>query len=64
MLRSSVFHMCQWVSISPGSTIMPSPLIARAPGALSFWPTATIAPSFTCTSPLAMSPVSFSIVIT
>ena len=31
MLRNSEFHMCQWVSTRPGSTIMPAPLIvARA----------------------------------
>ena len=44
MLRNSVFHMCQWVSTRPGSTIMPWPSMTEAPGALRFWPTATMAP--------------------
>jgi hypothetical protein len=43
---------------------MPAPLIVVAPGALSFWPTATITPSFTCTSPSLMSGVAGSMVIT
>src|SRR5262245_11543633 len=63
MLRRSVFHICQWVSIRPGSTIMPVPLISTAPGALSFGPIATITPSRTCTSAPAMSPVSRSMVM-
>src|SRR5216684_4418140 len=38
MLRSRLFHMCQCVSMRPGSTIMPAALIVAAPGTLSFCP--------------------------
>src|SRR5262249_37039303 len=64
MLRSRLFHMCQCVSMRPGSTIMPAALIVAAPATFSFWPTAAITPSLTCTSPALMSPVPASIVMT
>ncbi len=31
MLRSSVFHRCQWVSTRPGATIIPRASSSRAP---------------------------------
>ena len=42
MLRSSVFHKCQWVSTNPGATIIPCASISTAPGAASPGPTAAI----------------------
>src|SRR6185437_7360610 len=41
--------------------IVPLPSIACAPGALTFVPTATMAPPRTCTSPLVRSPILSSI---
>jgi hypothetical protein len=41
--------------------IMPRPSITSAPGAAISAPTATMAPSRTCTSPLASSPIAGSI---
>src|SRR4051794_5441545 len=62
MLRRSVFHMCQCVSMSPGSTIMPRPSMTLAFAALSPLPMATISPLRICRSPPAM--VALSMVIT
>jgi hypothetical protein len=65
MLLSSVFHMCQCVSTSPGATIMPVasssgvPADAARPG-----PAATIWPSAMCTSAAGRSPAAGSIVST
>ena len=65
MLRSSVFHMCQWVSTRPGATIIPVASSSVAPaGAASPVPTAAIVPPLTSTSPPGMSPVPGSMVIT
>ena len=59
-----MFHMCQWVSMRPGSTIISVASITWAPGALTSRPTAMISPSRTCTTPPAMSPSALSMVIT
>jgi hypothetical protein len=65
MPRSSVFHMCQWVSTRPGATIIPAASITLAPaGAARPVPTAAIAPLLTSTSAPATSPVPGSMVIT
>ena len=56
MLRSRVFHRCQWVSTSPGATIIPRASISAAPGAVSPGPTAVIWLPCTSTSPSATSP--------
>ena len=53
MPRNSVCHICQCVSMRPGITTRPCASIAVAPGADTFAPTATIAPSLTCTDPFS-----------
>jgi len=64
MLRSSVFHKCQWVSTNPGATIIPCASISAAPGAASPGPTAAIWLPWTSTSPSAKSPSAGSMVST
>jgi hypothetical protein len=64
MPRNSEFHMCQWVSTKPGSTIMPRPSITVAPPASTFSSTLTISPLRTWTWPSGISPMPFSIDIT
>jgi len=65
MLLSSVFHMCQWVSTSPGATIMPSAVSSAVPaGTASSGPTAAIRPPSMCTSAAGRSPARGSIVST
>ena len=64
MLRSSVFHMCQWVSTRPGATIIPRASSSRAPPASRPVPTAAMRPPVTRTSPSGRSPSSGSMVTT
>jgi hypothetical protein len=64
MLRSSVFHRCQWVSTRPGATIIPRASISAAPGAASPGPTAAIWLPWMSKSPPARSPISGSMVNT
>ena len=69
MLRSRVFHRCQWVSTSPGATIIPRASSSRASGApraaaSSPAPTAAMRPLVTRTSPSGMSPSPGSMVST